>query len=92
VTREQAALITARMAASEGFAVSSPMDLSVYDSVYDPVNDLDDPVSPWARDAVAWTLDQGLYPMEDGRLLPQAPAPRSFVARMLAGYAAMRMR
>ena len=96
VTREQAALITARMAASEGFAVSSPMDLSTYDPAYapayDPIKDLDDPVSSWARDAVAWTLDQGLYPMEDCRLLPQAPAPRSFVARMLAGYAAMRMR
>lgn len=84
VTREQAALITARMAASEGFPVFSPMDLSAYAP--------DESVSSWARDAVAWTLDMGLYPTEDSRLLPQAHAPRSFVARMLAGYAALRIR
>ena len=83
VTREQAALITARMAASEGFPISSPMNHSAYSP--------DESVSSWAADAVAWTLDQGLYPTEDSRLLPQAPAPRSFVARMLAGYAKLRM-
>ena len=82
VTREQAAVIMARMAASEGIAVKSALSLDSYGR--------DDPVSAWAREAVAWGLDTGIYPTDSSRLLPHRPAPRSFVARMLARYAEIR--
>lgn len=81
VTREQAAVITARMAAWEGVGTSTSLNLDPYDR--------DDPVSDWARAAVAWGLDRGVYPAESG-LLPHTLAPRSFVARMLARYAELR--
>ena len=82
VTREQAAVIMARMAASDGITVKSALSLDPYDR--------DDPVSAWAREAVAWGLDTGIYPADGSRLLPRDPAARSFVARMLARYAEIR--
>ena len=79
ITREQAALILARYAASAGVSAAPAGSLSSYPDGAS--------VSSWAKDAVTWTADAGIYVTENGSLLPQALATRAVVAQMLFRFA-----
>ncbi len=72
---EQAALILARYAAYTGVDTSSSGDVSGYADSSD--------TSDWARQALMWAVEKGIYVPEGNHLKAKAPAPRSLVATMM---------
>lgn len=79
VTREQAAAILYRYAKAVGKAADDKADLSVY-SDYDSI-------SPWASEALCWTVSNGIISGTDSAmLLPSATATRAQLATILMRY------
>ena len=49
-------------------------------------------VSGWARDAMRWALDNGIYTGINGELQPQKHASRALMAQLMCNFSAYRLR
>lgn len=72
ITREQFATVLYR-------ALGAGASVGLADGFPDAGN-----VSSWARDAMAWAVDEGIITGSGGRLLPQGSATRAEIATMVA--------
>ena len=72
ITREQFATVLYR-------ALGAGASVGLADGFPDAGN-----VSSWARDAMAWAVDEGIITGSGGRLLPQGSATRAEIAAMVA--------
>ena len=82
ITREQMTAILLRFAAANGVDTSKRADLSSFPDA--------DSVSTWAKDALAWTVAEGIIGGSDGKLLPQGNATRAQVAAILMRFLALK--
>ena len=78
ITREQMATILFRYAKKKGIDTSKRGDLSGFPD--------GSKVESWAKDAVQWTVAEGIIGGSDGKLLPQGSATRAQVATILMRY------
>lgn len=78
VTREQMATILFRYANKKGFDTSKRGNLSSFSDA--------SKVSTYAKDALAWTVAEGIINGSDGYLLPQGDATRAQVSAILMRY------
>ena len=78
ITREQMATILFRYAQNKGIETSKRGELSGF---ADSGN-----VSSWAKDAVQWTVAEGIINGSDGKLLPQGNATRVQVSAILMRF------
>ena len=78
ITREQMATILFRYAQNKGIETSKRGELSGF---ADSGN-----VSSWAKDAVQWTVAEGIINGSDGKLLPQGNATRAQVSAILMRF------
>ena len=78
ITREQMATILFRYAQNKGIETSKRGELSGF---ADSGN-----VSSWAKDAVQWTVAEGIINGSDGKLLPQGNASRAQVSAILMRF------
>ena len=78
ITREQMATILFRYAQKKGIDTGKRGELSGFaDSGH---------VSSWAKDAVQWTVAEGIINGSDGKLLPQGNATRAQVSAILMRF------
>ena len=82
ITREQMTAILLRFAAANGVDTSKRADLSSFPDAGS--------VSAWAKDALAWTVAEGIIGGSDGKLLPQGNATRAQVAAILMRFLALK--
>ena len=76
ITREQMAAILYRYAQYKGIDVSAKADLNKYNDAAK--------VSDWAKDAIAWTVQEGIFNgVGDGLLSPETQATRAQIAAIL---------
>ena len=78
ITREQMAAILYRYAQGKGFDTTARGDLSKFPDASN--------VSGWAKDAIAWTVAEGIIGGSDGKLLPQGNATRAQVSTILMRF------
>lgn len=78
ITREQMATILFRYANKKGFDTSKRGDLSGFPDA--------SKVSSYAKDALSWTVAEGIINGSDGYLLPQGDATRAQVSAILMRY------
>ena len=78
ITREQMATILFRYAQNKGIETSKRGELSGF---ADSGN-----VSSWAKDALQWTVAEGIINGSDGKLLPQGNATRAQVSAILMRF------
>ena len=78
ITREQMAAILFRYAQKKGIDTSKRGDLSGFPD--------ENRVSGYAKEAVLWTVGEGIINGSDGKLLPQGNATRAQVATSLMRY------
>ena len=78
ITREQMATILFRYAQNKGIETSKRGELSGF---ADSGN-----VSSWAKDAVQWTVAEGIINGSDGKLLPQGNATRAQLSAILMRF------
>ena len=78
ITREQMATILYRYAQKKGIDTSKRGELSGF---ADSGN-----VSSWAKDALQWTVAEGIINGSDGKLLPQGNATRAQVSAILMRF------
>ena len=80
VTREQMVTFLARYAASTGKKIASQVDLSSF-----PDSEL---ISEYAKESMAWAVENGILNGMDGKLAPKATATRAQSAAVLQRYCA----
>ena len=78
ITREQMAAILFRYAQKKGIDTSKRGDLSSFPDA--------NKISGYAKEAVLWTVGEGIINGSDGKLLPQGNATRAQVATILMRY------
>ncbi|MGM9554219.1 MAG: leucine-rich repeat protein [Faecousia sp.] len=78
ITREQMAAILFRYAQKKGIDTSKRGDLSGFPDA--------NRISGYAKEAVYWTVGEGIINGSDGKLLPQGNATRAQVATILMRY------
>jgi len=78
ITREQMAAILYRYANGRGIDTSARADLSSFPD--------GNKVSSYAKDAIRWTVAEGLINGADGKLMPQGNATRAQVATILMRF------
>ncbi|MGM9554364.1 MAG: S-layer homology domain-containing protein [Faecousia sp.] len=78
ITREQMATILFRYAQKKGIDTSKRGNLSGFPDA--------DKISDYAKEAVYWTVGEGIINGSDGKLLPQGNATRAQVATILMRY------
>lgn len=78
VTREQMAAILFRYAQKKNIDTSKRGDLSAFPDM--------NKISGYAKEAVLWTVGEGIINGSDGKLLPQGNATRAQVATILMRY------
>ena len=78
ITREQMATILYRYCSGKGLDTSKRGDLSGFPD--------GNKVGSWAKDAVQWTVAEGIISGSDGKLLPQGNATRAQVATILMRF------
>ena len=78
ITREQMATILFRYAQKKNIDTSKRGDLSGFPDKGD--------ISPWAKDAVQWTVAEQIINGSDGKLLPLGNATRAQVAAILMRF------
>ena len=78
ITREQMAAILFRYAQKKGIDTSKRGNLSAFPDV--------NQISDYAKEAVYWTVGEGIINGSDGKLLPQGNATRAQVATILMRY------
>ncbi|MGN1306987.1 MAG: leucine-rich repeat protein [Faecousia sp.] len=78
ITREQMAAILFRYAQKKGIDTSKRGDLSAFPDA--------NKISAYAKEAVYWTVGEGIINGSDGKLLPQGNATRAQVATILMRY------
>ena len=78
ITREQLATILLRY-------ISSKEDVDTGETNFDNFADADE-VSPYATEAIAWAVDNGILNGDGDRLLPAMPATRAQVAIMIMRF------
>ena len=78
ITREQMAAILFRYAQKKGIDTSRRGDLSGFPDA--------NRISDYAKEAVYWTVGEGIINGSDGKLLPQGNATRAQVATILMRY------
>ena len=80
ITREQMVTFLARYAASTGKKIASQVDLSSF-----PDSEL---ISEYAKESMAWAVENGILNGMDGKLAPKATATRAQSAAVLQRYCA----
>lgn len=78
ITIQQTAAILARYAEMNGGTVDYTIDSSAF-------QDIDD-TEEWALTQMMWAVENGIYTVDNGMLLPNVPAPRALLAEMLYNY------
>ncbi len=78
ITREQMAAILFRYANKKGIDTSKRGNLNTFPDANN--------VSAWAKDAVQWTVAEGIINGSDGKLLPKGNATRAQVATILMRF------
>ena len=78
ITREQMAAILFRYAQKKGIDTSKRGNLSAFPDA--------NQISAYAKEAVYWTVGEGIINGSDGKLLPQGNATRAQVATILMRY------
>ena len=78
ITREQMAAILFRYAQKKGIDTSRRGNLSAFPDA--------NKISDYAKEAVLWTVGEGIINGSDGKLLPQGTATRAQVATILMRY------
>ena len=78
ITREQMATILFRYAQKKGIDTSKRGNLNAFPD--------GSKTASWAKDAMQWTVGEGIINGSDGKLLPQGSATRAQVATILMRF------